>query len=112
MCTTQTAEGLYASIFDFKSSSDKHRSFLLQSTNSTLPPALITLSGVAINVFDGHSTVFPFMLKYSSAANVAPPQLENDTEDSPLCRAHFSANKDVNLPSDHFCVAIISSQYL
>ena len=40
-----------------RSSNDMQRSSRLQSTNSTFAPAAWTASGVAMNVFDGQSTV-------------------------------------------------------
>ena len=71
---------LKISIFEHRSSKDKQRSWVLQSTNSTFAPAFMTLKGVAMKVLEGHNTIFPFALKNSSAAKAAPPQLENATE--------------------------------
>ena len=48
---------------------DMQRSSRLQSTNSTRAPACSAASGVAMNVFDGHSTVSPRTPANSSAAS-------------------------------------------
>src|SRR3989338_482557 len=112
ICTTHTATGSYLSILAFRSARLMQRSSLLQSTNSTLPPAFITLKGVAIKVFDGQRTVFPFTLKNSHPASAAPPQLEKANASKLRYLLHFSSNSWVNLPSDHLWVSMISSHIL
>ena len=56
------------------------RSSRLQSTKTTLAPALIAAFGVAMKVFDGQSTVSPRTPANSSAASAAPVQPEKATE--------------------------------
>ena len=62
-----------------KSANDMQRSSRLQSTNWTSAPARIAASGVAMNVFDGHSTVSPWTPAKCSAASAPPAQLETAT---------------------------------
>ena len=76
MCTRKTAFGRCARALRSKSSNDMQRSSRLQSTNSTCAPAAWIASGVAMNVFDGQSTVCPRTSKNSSAASAAPVQLD------------------------------------
>ena len=57
-----------------------HKSLLFESTNFTLEPFWSIIEGVAINVFEGHKTVFPFKLKYCIAANAPPDQELNAAE--------------------------------
>ena len=60
MWTRIAAFGLCFSALASKSSNDMQRSLRLQSTNSTVGPALIAASGVAMKVLEGQSTVSPF----------------------------------------------------
>src|SRR5919204_4737186 len=58
-------------------------------------------SGVAMNVFDGQSTVRPRTSKYSSAASAAPVQDEVETALRPFQAAQASSNWRVSGASDH-----------
>ncbi len=73
-----------------------HRSSRLQSTNCTRAPARIAASGVAMNVFDGHSTVSPSTPAKSSAASAPPAQLDSATAGSP-----FHASQAASKRCDH-----------
>ena len=84
MWTRNAACGLCFSAFASKSLNDMHRSSRLQSTNSTLAPAPSAASGVAMNVFEGHSTVSPLTPANCSAASAPPAQLDIATAPSPL----------------------------
>ena len=83
-----------------RSSNDMQRSSRLQSTNSTCAPAWIAASGVAMNVFDGQSTVWPRTPAHSSAASAAPVQPLNATAPRPFQAAQRSSNSRVSSPSD------------
>src|SRR5512133_2581960 len=67
-------------------------------------------SGVAMNVFDGHSTVRPRTSKYSSAASAAPVQDDVDTALRPFQAAQASSNWRVSGPSDHCSASSADSQ--
>src|SRR5207253_1908986 len=74
------------------------------------PPALSTESGVAMNVFDGQSTVSPRTPTYSSTASAVPDQFEKATAGSPFQPSQASSNSRVSSPSDHRSSAKIRSQ--
>ena len=59
MCTRNAARGPVARALRSKSSNDMHRSSRLQSTNTDRAAGAQVASGVAMNVFDGHSTASP-----------------------------------------------------
>ena len=59
-------------------------------------------SGVAMNVFDGHSTVSPRTPAHSSAASAAPVQPLNATASRPFQPAQAPSNSFVSSPSDHW----------
>src|SRR3954471_10000384 len=109
MCTRRAARGRCCSALRSKSSKDMHRSSRLQSTNSTCAPALTAASGVAMNVFDGHSTVRPRTPANSSAARAPPVQLPNATEPSSFHAPQASSKRFVSEPSDHWFESNTSS---
>src|SRR6185436_16608191 len=110
MCTNQAALGLCRSAFATKSEADTQRSSLLQSTNSTRPPALRTESGVAMKVFDGQSTVSPLTPAKSSAAIAAPDHPANATLGGPFQACQAASKRSTISPSVHRCESSTSSQ--
>jgi len=58
-------------------------------------------SGVAMNVFDGHSTVAPWTPANSSAASAAPDHDPNATAPMPFQADHASSKRRFQSPSDH-----------
>ena len=66
--------------------------------------------GVAMNVFDGQSTVCPRTEKNSSAASAAPVQLEVATDGNPFHSDQACSNWTVSGPSDHCSVFSAESQ--
>ena len=66
----------------------------------TAAPACSAASGVAMNVFDGQSTVSPRTPANSSAASAAPVQPENATAASPFQAAQAASKRSVSGPSD------------
>ena len=113
----QWSEGEWTRRFEeawaaWKLSKDMQRSSRLQSTNATLAPACSAASGVAMNVFDGQSTVSPRTPANSSAASAAPDHEPNAIASSPFHAAqvaskrrfqsdHASSNRRVHSPSVH-----------
>ena len=77
-----------------------HRSSRLQSTNSTRAPDRKAASGVAMNVFDGHSTVPPATQAKSSAARVPPAQDDAATAGTSFHRSHAPSKRSVIEASD------------
>jgi len=57
--------------------------------------------GVAMNVFDGHSTVPPATPAKSSAASAPPAQPENATAGAPFHADHAASKRWVISPCDH-----------
>src|SRR5438445_13722390 len=100
MWTRNTALGRYFDALASKSANDKHRSSRLQSTNWTSAPALIAASGVAMNVFDGHRTVWPVTFAKFSAASAPPVQLLNATAAASARSAQASSSREVISASD------------
>src|SRR3954468_22960412 len=110
MWTRNTARGLCSRTFRSRSSKDMQRSSRLQSTNSTRAPAVIAASGVAMNVFDGQSTVSPRTPAHSSAASAAPVHPLKATASAPFETAHADSKLLVSSPSDHCCDSNTCSQ--
>ena len=110
MCTRNTACGLCLCALRSKSSNDMQRSWRLQSTNSTRPPAAWIASGVAMNVFDGQRTVRPRTSRNSSAASAAPGPVPVATAGRPFQALHDSSNWRVSGPSDHCSASSADSQ--
>ena len=77
-----------------------HRSSRLQSTNWTSAPARIAASGVAMNVFDGHSTVSPWTPAKCSAASAPPAQLESATAGSSFHASQAASKRAFMSASD------------
>src|SRR2546430_3328568 len=100
MWTRKAAFGLCLSAFASKSAKDMHRSSRLQSTNATRAPERIAASGVAMNVFEGHRTVWPVTSAKWSAASAPPAQLETATDSRPLCADHALSKRSVMVDSD------------
>ena len=67
-------------------------------------------SGVAMNVFEGQSTVLPRSSKNSSAASADPVQLEVATDGSPFQAVQVASNALTSGPSDHDSSSRIPSQ--
>ena len=100
MWTRKTARGRCWCTFRSRSSNDMQRSSRLQSTNSTFAPAWIAASGVAMNVFDGQSTVSPRHARPLSAASAAPVQPLNATAFEPVpARPRPLRTRRVSAPS-------------
>ena len=100
MWTRNAARGRNREALASKSANDMHRSSRLQSTNSTRAPDRIAASGVAMKVFDGHSTVSPSTSAKCSAASAPPAQLESATAGSSFDRSHASSKRAVIDASD------------
>src|SRR5205807_10411996 len=77
--------------------------------NSTLAPAWIAASGVAMNVLEGHSTVWPSTPAKWSAASAPPAQLERATAGSWFQASQPDSNRPTIEPSDHWFESRTSS---
>src|SRR3954454_4379595 len=110
MWTRIAARGLWRSALRSKSSNDMQRSSRLQSTNSTLAPAPIAASGLAMKVLEGQSTVSPSTPANSSAARAPPAQLERPRLGSPFHCDQRSSKARSFAPSDHCSESRISVQ--
>jgi hypothetical protein len=109
MWTRKAAFGLRRAALFSKSANDMQRSSRLQSTNCTWAPARMAASGVAMNVFEGQSTVSPRTSAKSSAASAPPLQLDSATAGSPSCASQACSKRSVNGPSDHRPESMTSS---
>src|SRR6476620_2241560 len=79
------------------------RSSRLQSTNSTRAPARRAASGVAMKVFDGHSTVWPLASKCANAASAASLLLDTATAERQFHLPQPCSNCVRSAPSDQRC---------
>ena len=100
MWTRKAARGRCLAALASKSANEAQRSSRLQSTNATSAPAARAASGVAMNVFDGHSTVPPRTPANSSAAIAAPDQLDIATDGCATEAAQAASNCSTIGPCD------------
>src|SRR6202020_693412 len=100
MWTRNAARGLNCSAARSKSENDMQRSSRLQSTNWTSAPERIAANGVAMKVFDGHSTVSPCTPAKWSAASAPPAQLDTATAGNAFQLSQAASKRAVISDSD------------